>query len=916
MRIDAGSGFDQLLLQGQADQSYDFRLNVDSPQFFAGTKLRDIELISSINYGDTSIYLDAAAINAINPDRIIFLTPDSADSINLSAEFTLNPAFDTTYAGNLWYAYAAGGGAGGTTNPTLAYVRVPEGETANSWLMTQVTPSPQVALARYAIQSTEAIEPTDSSEPTTIPLDFGGPLETASLQNSVLLGSSSGGRGGNGGRITPPGAIPQSSSVAGSSGFGDGLIITAYRTTPDSGSARFQISRSGDLSRSQLISYVSSSLNSSAEPGRHYTPIAGLLRLGVGQASADITVPINAAAISALRNGTLSLQVGELDDLGQKEIHLLLAVDPTSAGVRPVLSGLNLQVDASGKLHSISFRADTNKAARNNGLASTLNLQVLRRQAADRLASDPKTRSQSLVISEGALTKFDQDGLNNGQVELQFDLNATNGSIELHANTSADPKANWQPLVLSKLDPVRKPVTVGIDLTTTTLDALPLKALPQGVVLNNTAIDFTVAADSSGRSKLFLDLTQVGDDLVISEGSGAARKRKLNTQWVYYGINDAGDLLPWTYNAKERAGARFYDTDGDGIADFVSLTFVDGGIGDTGPKDGSIHDPSTAGVVNLGDVELSVANSKTLLAVSKTNQLAPASFVLRADLKGRATSSNQIGYVVLDATDTSPDAIFADLTVLRSRAQTLFSTLESSDVTLASDMSLTREILLINGQSVRFFEVVDGSLDQLSSATDSRLQIFTSVGQPNGPVVFSSLDGVSLSLSLVTDRDQGLNALIGQEQGLAPVLDFTGFIAGQQVVGSYTLAREASFDAVTGFYRTLDIKGTVWIDPNDHNKGTLTPGEGGATAAAYGAAALKNRVDGLTNLRVGNHQVTAAAEIKLQESHYLAPIAQVNGNTFVAFDKGNQDGIAHFVSLGTGLFGLEDIVGGGDRAVD
>ena len=890
LRIDAGSGFDQLRLQGEAGQSYDFTLNVTAPQYFAGTKLKDIELISSLDFGSNTLSFDAAAINAINPDRILFLTPDSADFINLSVEFERNQSFDTSYGGSLWYAYAAG--SAGTTNPTLAYVRVPDGETASSWLSTQVSAG---GLSSASLQNSVAFYSVQ---------DASAPLSTEALVASSLQSPSPS-------AAAPAAANP--SMVAGSTSFGDGLTITAYRTTPGSGLARFQISRSGDLSRSQLISYVSSSVNSSAEPGLHYTPVAGLLRLEAGQDAADITVPVDGAAIAALRNGTLSLQVAELDDLGQKQIHLLLDVDPSSAGLRPVLSGLTLQLDAAAQLPSIGFRADINKAASANGLASTLSFKVLRRQSADSSASDPKTRVQNLVISEGALTKFDQDGSNNDQVELRIDLNAISGSIQLQA---ANPLMH--PLILNNLDPSRKPITVGIDLTTTTLDSLLMAAPPSGVVLNQTAIDFTVAADANGKSKLFLDLTQVGDDLVISvDDNQGGPKRKANTQFVYYGIDpDDGTLSSLTYNARHRAGARFYDTDGNGIADFVSLTFVDGGLGDTGPGgDGQIHDPSTAGVVNLTNVKL-IATGKTLLAADTSN-IAPASLVLNASLNERAATSNQIGYVVLDASDTwTFDAIFADLTELRSRAQTLFSTLESSDVTLATGTSLNREILLINGQSLRFFEVVDSSLDLLSSASDSRLQIFSSVGQANGPVAFSSLSGVSLSLALVTDRDQGLNALIGQEQGLAPILDFTGFTAEQQIGCSLSLAREASFDAVTGFYRALDINGTVWIDPSDLSKGTITPGQAGTTAAAYGVAALKNRVDSLTGLQVGNRQTSTRESITLQEISYLAPIAQVNGNTFVAFASGNADGIAHFVTLANNTFGLEDMFGGGDRDFD
>ncbi len=946
LRIDAGSGFDQLLLQGQAGQAYDFTLNVDTPQYFAGTKLKGIELISSVDYGSNTLSFDAAAINAINPDRILFLTPDSADFITLSAEFERNQSFDTNYGGSLWYAYAAGGGAGGSTNPTLAYVRVPAGSAAATWLSSQVSvgaQTPAVLQSSRLADPTQAIEPigatesielidataanepieaTEAIEPTTIPLDITGPYETTFLRDNVDPLASTPPQDGSDPvttsfpslTATDSSSVPAAtqSMVAGRSDFGDGLTITAYRTTPTTGVACFRISRS-EVSRSQLISYVSSSLNSSAEPGRHYTPVAGLLRLEKGQSFADISVPVDAAAMAALRNGSLSLQVGELEDLGQQQIHLLLSSDPANAGPKPVLSGLRLQVDPAGQTASIGFRADVNQPARAPGLASTLNLQLLRRQSADRAATDPTNRSQNLAISDGVDSKFDQDGLSNRQIALQLDLNTSNGAIALH------PNANAQPLLLSKLDPKRRAVTVGIDLTTTTLDALTLATPPAGVVLNRTAVDFTVAADGSGRSKLFLDLTQVGDDLEISEVKDGVRKRRANHQLVYYGINTDGVLSPLTYNARYGAGARFYDTNGDGIADFVSLTFVDGGIGDTGPSnDGKIHDPSTAGVVSLPDIQLTLTDQTTLEVASKDNKDAKAALMLRATLSQRAGTANQIGYVVLDADEAldpkKVKAIFTDLSTLRSRAQTLFSSLQATDVTLAAGTSLEREILLINGQSVRFFEVVNSTLDDLKSANDPRLQIFTSTSSSDQPVAFTSLSGVRFSLALV-DGDQGLNALIGQEQGLAPVLDFTGFSADQQVVGTLSLAREASFDAVTGFYRALDLKGTVWKDPADHSKGTLTPGEGGTTAAAYAAAALSNRVDALTGLEVGNRQTTSRS-IALRETTYLAPIAQVNGHTYVAFAQGNQDGIGHFVTLANGTFGLEDLYGGGDRDFD
>ena len=881
-RIDAGSGFDQLLLEGTANLAYNFCLKLDSPEYFFGTKLRDIELISSQDYGSNVISLDAAAVNAANPDRVLFLTPDSLDFINLTSEFEPNPTFDISYEGSFWYAYAAGPSISSTSNPTLVYVRVPNGTDASTWLASNVSSGPILTSSKQAISSSTFAEPT------------------AELFTSDSAPSSP--------------ASPNPSLVAGSKNFGDGLVITAYRTSAGSDVAQFRISRSGDLSASQVISYVSSSINSLLEPGRHYKAVGGVLRFDAGVAERLINVPLEPDALALLGSGTISLEVAELDDLGQKDLHLLFDVDPADQGLRPVLSGLKLEVDGSGNLAAIGFRADTNNPAIDEGLASTLNFKVLRRSSADSSASDPETRSQQLVISEGALAKYDQDGLDNEQVELDFLLNASSGSIQLQPANS-----QLSSLVLSKLDPAKKAITLGIELTTTSLDAIPVATPPSGVLLNQTAIDFTVEADSRGKAKLFLDLTQVGDDLDISVLEDGVLKRKDKTYLLYLGIDEAGALSPLTYNPRYKAGVRFYDTDGDGIADFVSLLFADGGIGDTGePDDGQINDPSLAGTVDLLNVLLTAVDSRTLQAADQVNKVAPASLVLRAGLNSRSATANQIYYVVHDSSDpTSFDSIFADIDELRERSQTLYTSLESTDFSLAPGTTLSRDILSINGKHIRFFEVVDGTLDQLTSATDGRLRVFTNSGLSSGgsrSVNLSSTSGVSLALSLV-DGDQGLGALIGQEQGLFPVLDFTAFTPDQTIEGTLTLAREADFDSVTGFYRTRDIEGTVWRDPSDLSKGTITPGQLGTTAADYAAAALRNLVDGLTGLHVGNRQTTNRS-ISLQESTYLAPIAQVKGNTFVAFARGNADGISHFVSLGSNMFGLEDIYGGGDRDFD
>ena len=91
------------------------------------------------------------------------------------------------------------------------------------------------------------------------------------------------------------------------------------------------------------------------------------------------------------------------------------------------------------------------------------------------------------------------------------------------------------------------------------------------------------------------------------------------------------------------------------------------------------------------------------------------------------------------------------------------------------------------------------------------------------------------------------------------------------------------------------------------------PGESG-----YAAAALRssNLVSELSNFAVANNKTVSRSFSGVAGGGFLAPFAQVNGNTFFSFAAANTNGISHFRSLGNNLFGLEDRVGGGDRDFD
>ena len=469
-----------------------------------------------------------------------------------------------------------------------------------------------------------------------------------------------------------------------------------------------------------------------------------------------------------------------------------------------------------------------------------------------------------------------------------------------------------------------KPITVSIDnadlvagtnlsvISNLGINPAGLTSLAKlGVTTNKSGLDFQLTVDQGASASLNALLDLVAADLVpqLTNPTGA---RRADRKLLYYAVNPTtgGAISPLTFDPITGAGARFFDLDNNGTADFFSLSLIDGGYGDNdGRVNRVIDDPSVGGFVDLTNLRFSNAGAGIVTIGDPTNA-APASVSLRATLSSRPISSNEIGYVVLNASEV-PDsaALLADLTWLRGRARTLFSSLESTDVTLPAGSSFDRDILLINGQSIRFFEVQDASLDQLTSLADSRFSLFTTGEFDNSQVAFSSSSGVRFSLNLLPN-DPGLNALISQAQGLAPVLDLSAFTAAQRLSGTVAFGREADFNSVAGFYRTLDASGTV-LGADSITR--FRPGDSGYTAAAL---RTDNLIGQLGNLSIADNQSTSRSFSGVTGGTFLAPFAQVNGNTFFAFGGANTDRLSHFRSLGNNLFGLEDIVGGGDKDYD
>ena len=441
------------------------------------------------------------------------------------------------------------------------------------------------------------------------------------------------------------------------------------------------------------------------------------------------------------------------------------------------------------------------------------------------------------------------------------------------------------------------------------LDPVTLQTLSGlGVVSNATGIAFQLDTLTGTSASLNSDLDLVAADLLshLSDASGRLANRRL---LAYSLIANGGGVTPLSFDPVTGTGAQFFDLNNDGIAEFFTLSLIDGMVGDTdGQANGRIAAASFSSYADLPNLGFSRQGSD-ILTVSDPTTTAPVGLNLSAKLLNRPESSNQIGYVVLKPEEqAAPARSLQDPGWWRSRARILFHTLEAQDLTLSSDADFQRDIRLLNGQSLRFFEVVDGSLDQLDSLSDSRFRMLSLSDASGREATYTSETGTRFVLSL-RDQDPGLNALISQEQDRAPVLDLTPLNTARAVEGSLTLAREADLNAVAGFYRTMNHEGAVL---GSDGLTILNPGDAG-----YAEAALRsdNVVTALGGLSVADNEASRR-NVSFRVAGVLAPFAQVNGETFFAYGAANRDGLAHFRVLGNNSFGLEDLLGGGDHDFD
>ncbi len=449
-------------------------------------------------------------------------------------------------------------------------------------------------------------------------------------------------------------------------------------------------------------------------------------------------------------------------------------------------------------------------------------------------------------------------------------------------------------------------------LTTTPFTAI--KALQKrGVTLSAKQLDFVLqhagASTESPTARVLAKLDGLG-----------LPQRTPNTAFSYYVDTDLTPLS-FLYDPNSNTGARLFNL-GSGLPLVVELNYRDGSRGDRNPNTGVIDDPGTAAELEQSHRFLTTADVDVVTVTSTDNADTRAAAVfLTTDIVSPSATSNQVGYLVLQEGEIwDPSAI--TLGQLIERFQVLGGSLENTNLPqLGNGMKFQRDLQLTTGDRVLFFEVIDGTVEDLAqsraNASIASLNSRISILEPNGTATENNLllnsptSGLQLQLTLQT-TETGLSGFLARQQSQAPLLDLTG-LGDMTVEGTLEVAREASYNSTVGFYRVLDVSGAV-EDPLTGNK--LRPGDDGYQEAALRKENLFSALGGLT---VGDLSLSSRA-LSISPGWILAPYAVVDSgqelNTYFAYNDANQDLVQHFQMLGDNTWGLEDLYGGGDRDFD
>ncbi|NJN76190.1 MAG: DUF4114 domain-containing protein, partial [Synechococcaceae cyanobacterium RL_1_2] len=389
-------------------------------------------------------------------------------------------------------------------------------------------------------------------------------------------------------------------------------------------------------------------------------------------------------------------------------------------------------------------------------------------------------------------------------------------------------------------------------------------------------------------------------------------------------------------------GIELQDRDLNGVADWAIAYLQDGGWGDNdGEVNGKISTSLLATNWDFGasglqgqDQGLSFNGDRSFVSFSLANYLGTTASEVGftrvvLDGQGNITQVNGIAVNSLEETKTA----------ILQQGQILFSTLTNGENPgIAPQQGI---ISLDPSETAVFFVINDGTKQELlANGLTSKGVVFSiSNLNPNNTNAFStsgSGEAVSLNFAnLLTINSKILTATevasqrsilaINGEQG-GPIdelidLKTSGAFDQKTVTISLKLDREADYNNSVYLYRVDDAQGSIF----DPVTGTILNPQNGLNTRqqqTYLNLMVKDRLVNGSELKVGDLQ-SVTVNVDLVGGNFYLPFMISNGtinnvssnfdNVLTSFMGVNNDRIDHIRSLGTGVFGFEDKIGGGDR---
>jgi hypothetical protein len=403
-RLDGGPGLDVLAFQGYSGQDWD--LTTLSP----GLRLRNFEILVTENYGANTLSLNSLSVQQLSPSNTLTVILDDTDLLELSKDFSFT---STVYQYNsIFYKFES------SISAASVLVNQPTSSVSTTAPSTN-TPAPIYPSSSSETASSTTLGVIDDPIDTT---------NTTTTTNNNLLALDAG---------QSDSVATASQSIQSSSPAQTKIFVSNPKASEVSGRANFTISRTGDLNQYVWVDYYTK--DGDAKAGDRYTPVAGQMVFAPGESSKTVTVPIpnNGKYVGNRQFGLVVQLEGESTDPNVVPDTWQAAVATPNEQVRR----WNLVPEEQGN-SSITFNVTSSKSV-NNIVTLDLDLDgtvlpLIWNPSTSRYQDIPFNNSNGIVqvldsnedliidlyrlkLQDGG--PFDGDGLVNGLVALNFDIN-------------------------------------------------------------------------------------------------------------------------------------------------------------------------------------------------------------------------------------------------------------------------------------------------------------------------------------------------------------------------------------------------------------------------------------------------------------------------------------------------------------